>query len=216
MFDLGFGELVVIAIVLLVVVGPERLPGVARTAGHLLGRARRYVAGVKSDIQREIQIDELKKLQKQAQNFDQTMRAEMREIQSDIQGALPSAEHGSASPDAPGDPAGYPPLDAPARAVVSRENVVVTDVASGADAGSVADAEMPDLQLRLDLDSATPVAVAPSAQNDADEGVIPRAVAESMPCLDEKIPVAAAPRSIGDVAAAAAVSAATATLVNKA
>ena len=188
----------------------------ARTAGHLLGRAQRYVAGVKADIRREIQIDELKTLRQQAQTFDQTMRAGMREIQSDIQGALSPAEHGSASPDASGEnaTAGYPPLDdAPATAM---EDVLVTDVASGADAASIADAETPDLQLRLDLDSATPVAVALSAQNDA-ESVIPCAVAESIPCLDEALPVTAAPRSIDDVSAAAAIPvAATATPVDKA
>ncbi|HPP47473.1 MAG TPA: Sec-independent protein translocase protein TatB, partial [Accumulibacter sp.] len=65
MFDVGFSEMVLIAIVALVVLGPERLPKVARTAGHLLGRLQRYVSDVKSDINREIQLDELKKLQAQ-------------------------------------------------------------------------------------------------------------------------------------------------------
>ena len=65
MFDIGFSELLVIGIVALVVIGPERLPKVARTLGHLLGRAQRYVNDVKSDINREIQLDELKKLQSQ-------------------------------------------------------------------------------------------------------------------------------------------------------
>ncbi|MDR2838523.1 MAG: Sec-independent protein translocase protein TatB [Azonexus sp.] len=65
MFDIGFSELIVIGIVALVVIGPERLPRVARTVGHLLGRAQRYVNDVKSDINREIQLDELKKLQSQ-------------------------------------------------------------------------------------------------------------------------------------------------------
>ena len=65
MFDIGFSELMVIGIVALLVIGPERLPRVARTLGHLLGRAQRYVNDVKSDINREIQLDELKKLQTQ-------------------------------------------------------------------------------------------------------------------------------------------------------
>lgn len=65
MFDIGFSEMLVIAIVALVVLGPERLPKVARTAGHLLGRLQRYVSDVKADINREIQLDELKKLQAQ-------------------------------------------------------------------------------------------------------------------------------------------------------
>jgi len=65
MFDVSFTELVVIALVALVVIGPERLPRVARTAGILLGRMQRYVNDVKADINREIQLDELKQLQQQ-------------------------------------------------------------------------------------------------------------------------------------------------------
>lgn len=63
MFDFGFSEMLVIAVVALVVIGPERLPGVARTLGILLGRLQRYVGDVKGDIQREMRLDELKKLQ---------------------------------------------------------------------------------------------------------------------------------------------------------
>ena len=62
MLDIGFSELVVIGVVALIVIGPERLPRVARTAGHLLGRFQRYVAEVKADINREMELSELKKL----------------------------------------------------------------------------------------------------------------------------------------------------------
>ncbi len=61
MFDIGFTELVAIGVVALIVIGPERLPKVARTAGHLYGRLQRYVSTVKSDIGREIQLDELRR-----------------------------------------------------------------------------------------------------------------------------------------------------------
>ncbi len=61
MFDIGFTELLMIGIVALVVIGPERLPKVARTAGHLYGRMQRYVSSVKSDISQEIQMDELRR-----------------------------------------------------------------------------------------------------------------------------------------------------------
>jgi sec-independent protein translocase protein TatB len=61
MFDIGFSELVVIGVVALIVIGPERLPKVARTAGHLYGRMQRYVSAVKSDISREIQLDEIRR-----------------------------------------------------------------------------------------------------------------------------------------------------------
>ncbi len=61
MFDIGFSELLVIGVVALIVIGPERLPKVARTAGHLLGRFQRYASSVKNDISREMQMDELRK-----------------------------------------------------------------------------------------------------------------------------------------------------------
>jgi sec-independent protein translocase protein TatB len=69
MFDIGFWELTIIGVVALLVIGPERLPKVARTAGMWLGRGRRFVASVKSDIDRELAAEELKKtLSKQAQS----------------------------------------------------------------------------------------------------------------------------------------------------
>ena len=61
MFDIGFSELHVIGVVALIVIGPERLPKVARTAGHLFGRMQRYVSDVKSDISREMEFDELRR-----------------------------------------------------------------------------------------------------------------------------------------------------------
>ncbi len=61
MFDIGFTELMVIGVVALIVIGPERLPKVARTAGHLYGRLQRYVSSVKSDISHEIQLDEIRR-----------------------------------------------------------------------------------------------------------------------------------------------------------
>jgi sec-independent protein translocase protein TatB len=66
MFDVGFSELLLILVVALVVVGPERLPKLARTAGLYLGRARRMAASVKADVQRELAAEDLKRtLQKQ-------------------------------------------------------------------------------------------------------------------------------------------------------
>jgi sec-independent protein translocase protein TatB len=68
MFDVGFWELTIIAVVALLVIGPERLPKVARTAGHWIGRGRRFMASVKADIDREIKAEELKQiLEQQAQ-----------------------------------------------------------------------------------------------------------------------------------------------------
>ena len=67
MFDIGFSELVVIGLVALIVIGPERLPRVARTVGHLVGRLQRYVADVKADINREVELDELRKMRDSVQ-----------------------------------------------------------------------------------------------------------------------------------------------------
>jgi len=69
MFDVGFWELSLIALVALLVIGPERLPKVARVAGLWLGRGRRMIASVKADIDREIKAEELKEiLRKQAES----------------------------------------------------------------------------------------------------------------------------------------------------
>jgi len=63
MFDIAFSELVVIGVVALIVIGPDKLPKVARTAGHLFGRAQRYVNDVRSEMDNELRLEELRKLQ---------------------------------------------------------------------------------------------------------------------------------------------------------
>ena len=67
MFDFSVPELMVIMVVALVVIGPERLPKVARTLGHLWGRAQRYVNGVKADIERDMAVEEFRQLQQKVQ-----------------------------------------------------------------------------------------------------------------------------------------------------
>ncbi|MBU0501123.1 MAG: Sec-independent protein translocase protein TatB [Gammaproteobacteria bacterium] len=62
MFDIGFMELLLVGVVALVVVGPERLPGLARTAGAWVGRARSFIGNVKADIDRELKAEELKRI----------------------------------------------------------------------------------------------------------------------------------------------------------
>lgn len=88
MFDVGFSELFVIGIVALIVIGPERLPRVARTVGHLLGRAQRYVSDVKADINREIQLDELKKLQSQVTDSARAIEDSVRKEYEAARGAV--------------------------------------------------------------------------------------------------------------------------------
>jgi sec-independent protein translocase protein TatB len=103
MFDVGLSELMIIAVVALVVIGPERLPKLARTAGLLLGRLQRYVSDVKSDINREIQLDELKKMQRemtdQVTNLQASVTHEMREVESSVSDAIePLAADAAVSP----------------------------------------------------------------------------------------------------------------------
>lgn len=75
MFGLSMSELIVIGVVALIVIGPERLPKVARTVGHLVGRAQRYVTDIKSDIQREMDIQELTKLKQEIQSGADEMKS---------------------------------------------------------------------------------------------------------------------------------------------
>lgn len=91
MFDVSFTELLLIGVVALVVIGPERLPKVARTVGHLLGRAQRYVTDVKRDIQREIDIDEMTKLKKQMDDAAHSLQESMRETTASLQEPLAEA-----------------------------------------------------------------------------------------------------------------------------
>ena len=88
MFDIGFSELLVIGLVALIVIGPEKLPRVARTLGHLAGRMQRYVADVKADINREIELDELRKMrdsmQKAASDIESSVSAEVSKTQAEL------------------------------------------------------------------------------------------------------------------------------------
>ncbi|KHF25681.1 MULTISPECIES: Sec-independent protein translocase protein TatB [sulfur-oxidizing symbionts] len=83
MFDVGFWELLIIGIVALLVIGPERLPGVARTVGAWTGRAKRFVSSVKSDIDQELRADELKRILK-----DQEESSSLHEIIEDTKSDL--------------------------------------------------------------------------------------------------------------------------------
>ena len=105
MFDIGFSELMVIAVVALIVIGPERLPKVARTLGHLFGRMQRYVSDVKADISREMELDELKKLQSSmqdaARSFEQSVTHEVNATQSELQKIAQEANPTVLPPPAP-------------------------------------------------------------------------------------------------------------------
>src|SRR3954470_23678404 len=81
MIDFGFDKITLIGAVALIVIGPEKLPRVARTVGALFGKAQRYVADVKAEVNRSIELEELKKMKTQfedaARNVEDTVRSEV-------------------------------------------------------------------------------------------------------------------------------------------
>ena len=117
MIDFGFDKIALIGAVALIVIGPEKLPRVARTVGHLFGKAQRYVADVKAEVNRSIELDELKKMKTQfedaARNVESTVRGEVASasasFENDWKSATGSAEvtplgHDPYSPLAPPPP----------------------------------------------------------------------------------------------------------------
>ncbi len=109
MFDLGFTEMVVVAVVGLIVLGPERLPKVARQAGQWLGKLQRYVADVKSDINRQMELDELRNLQKEvtgaAKELEETVRSTMGDAQAQFDSIRSDLEGDDAVADTAPEPA---------------------------------------------------------------------------------------------------------------
>ena len=78
MLDFGFDKIALIGAVALIVIGPEKLPRVARTVGTLLGKAQRYVADVKAEVNRSMELEELKKMK-------DTMEAAARDVETSVQ-----------------------------------------------------------------------------------------------------------------------------------
>lgn len=91
MVDFGFDKLALIGAVALIVIGPEKLPRVARTVGHLMGKAQRYVADVKAEVNRSIELEELKKVKTQfedaARNVEHSVASEVRQASSEMNDA---------------------------------------------------------------------------------------------------------------------------------
>jgi sec-independent protein translocase protein TatB len=114
MFDVGFSELIVIALVALIVIGPERLPRVARTLGALLGRAQRYVNDVKADIQREVDLDELKSIRSTFQDAAKSVEQSVSQVGEELQAAGESLNQSiSGTPENTAEPtAAQPPAAA--------------------------------------------------------------------------------------------------------
>ena len=91
MIDFGFDKIALIGAVALIVIGPEKLPRVARTVGHFVGKAQRYVADVKAEVNRSIELEELKKMKTEfedaARNVEQTVSSEINQTTSSLESA---------------------------------------------------------------------------------------------------------------------------------
>ncbi len=97
MIDLGLSKLALIGVVALVVIGPEKLPRVARMAGTLYGRAQRYIGQVKAEVSREIELDELRRMHKDVQDaatsVEQSISQSVNEVESSMHSAWAGAQH---------------------------------------------------------------------------------------------------------------------------
>ncbi|HMO48513.1 MAG TPA: Sec-independent protein translocase protein TatB [Rubrivivax sp.] len=110
MIDFGFDKLALIGAVALIVIGPEKLPRVARTVGHLLGKAQRYVADVKAEVSRSIELDELKKMKTQ---FEDAARDVESSVRTEVEQAGAAVESGWSELSAPTSGTTTSPLDTP-------------------------------------------------------------------------------------------------------
>ena len=120
MFDIGFSEILVVGVVALIVIGPERLPKVARTLGHMFGRLQRYVNEVKADINREMELDELRKLQSEVQSAARSIEQSVTKAAHDVESGVRSVEAelnaaaGTTPPAAPAEASALPAVPEPA------------------------------------------------------------------------------------------------------
>jgi sec-independent protein translocase protein TatB len=96
LFDVSFSEILVIAVVALIVIGPEKLPKVARTLGALMGRLQRYVSTVKADIDRELHVDDLRKMEQDARNSIMAAKSDSAAKIGKVETTIKSALDGNA------------------------------------------------------------------------------------------------------------------------
>ncbi len=145
--------MLVVAVVALIVIGPERLPKVARTLGHLFGRMQRYVNDVKSDISREMELEELRKLQA-------TVEDAARAIETSVTTQISSTESELNKVAADASAALAEPVETPALAEPApAETPVAAVVPAPAVEAPPADAAVVKPQLELGLEAAPPAAV---------------------------------------------------------
>lgn len=178
MFDVGFSELLVIGVVALLVIGPEKLPRVARTVGALMGRAQRYVNDVKADINREIELDELRKLKTTVTEAAASIESSVRDTVSSFEAQANELNQLASGTDpVSGPPPGAfedapaPAAPAPEALAAAEESIreaiagdvaasagAVTSVEAATPAETVAAAEAEPVQGSLALDATPPPA----------------------------------------------------------
>jgi sec-independent protein translocase protein TatB len=95
MIDIGLSKLALIGVVALVVIGPERLPKVARMAGTLFGRAQRYINDVKTEVTREIELEELRSMRKEVEAVASDIQSSISQSVSETENAINDAWHDS-------------------------------------------------------------------------------------------------------------------------
>jgi len=152
MFDIGVTEIFLIGVVALIVIGPERLPRVAKTVGLLFGRMQRYVSEVKADISREIELDELRKLQSTmqdaARSIEQSVSSQVSFIDSEVKQAGSEVQKQVESAIAPISGIQMMPATTPAGA----SELPAAETA----ARKAVEPEEPEPQLELGLDKPAP------------------------------------------------------------
>ncbi|MCK4675897.1 MAG: twin-arginine translocase subunit TatB [Gammaproteobacteria bacterium] len=96
MFDVGFWEILFILVLALVIIGPERLPGAARKAGFFVGKARRYIEGVRSEVEQELDVNEFKRMlhnqEVQINELQQQLKSGVDDVGSALKKDMPSSD----------------------------------------------------------------------------------------------------------------------------
>ncbi len=96
MFDVGFWEILLILVMALVIIGPERLPGAARKAGLFVGKARRYIEGVRTEVEQELDVNEFKRLlhnqEVQINELQQKIKSSVDDVGAEIKKDLPASD----------------------------------------------------------------------------------------------------------------------------
>ncbi len=90
MIDFGFDKIALVGAIALLVIGPEKLPRVARTVGHMIGKAQRYVADVKAEVNRTIELEELQKMKREFETTARDVKDSVEREVNDARGAVQS------------------------------------------------------------------------------------------------------------------------------